>query len=1273
MSVNGARRRTPLRALAATTAALFALTLAALPQTAGAATKTFTVDSAVHTNVATATADADPGDGECLTANGTCTLRAAIEQANALPASAGDDVEIVFADALGDATITLPSNGLRMQTTGASHIGYSNDFLGNGFFYVVDAERPVTVDFGGDVAVKSADDASNGIFLVKSQEVTIKGFANLRGGDSSIVVDRDARDTVISDGACLDADTIILETCVGLISNTADVTISNLEIDSSYRFGIFVDRLKAGDAPVSNVAVSNVDVKGTQQYGDIWFEIDAAVDGFTVESSKFNSPAGFALGLRERSDITGLHITNSQFLGADAYALFTYAYSKTKDLTVEGSAFDGTRWAFVDHGGSTHDGLTFDGNDFKNTLHHVLDFVDSKITNATITDNTFENARGDGLATVWIGQPGTNNVIANNTFTQAETVPAAPGSPAVPGYNNRWAIYNNAIPPTGADPSGWAFRGNHVDGYRSVSGGPIVNVGRGKVEMTRNTFGQHTNGTIVPTESEVRGSNRFVTNREADTNNTIQTWRPTAVSTDGTSLTIRVAPVSPTLGGNNDPTTPVDIDVFWTADDNAEEYIGRLTPADPAVGIVAGTDYQLPTDKTTGRFRVQTIDANGYHSNYSAPMQVGGPTKPAPPTIVEVDGDDDLVGTGEPGAEVTVTDQDGTSYGPATVATDGSWEIPGGFNTCLTLTATQTNASPDASEESAPFSTPACIGTPVIDEIDADGNAVGTGDAGAEVTLRDGNGIVIGTTTVGDDGTWTVDGPVACGTTISATQEKDGHVSAVSNTITTPDCVDAPAILEINDAGDLTGSGLPNATVRVYDQDGNLVGETTADADGNWKLDGPLPCGKTLVARQTQGGGNVSPNSTPIETGACPPAPVIAAIDGDGNLDGTGQAGATVTVRDQDGRTIDTARVRPNGTWDISGPLPCGSTLTATQADDDGNVSSVSEPLKTPDCPSTPAPAAPAISGVDGAGKVSGTGDAGATVKVYDQDGSLVGEALVKSDGSWTVAGPAKCGTTLSARQIAPDGKVSAMSGELKVADCPVIKPPIDTPKPPVDTPKPPVDDAPRVPTSEDAIRLRCGDIPLALVDVRRGAKSKRTKRYARTTITGVTDEKNAGKRVAIRYLGTNKVVARPKVGSNGRFVARISDRDQRNRTNANRRRFRAEINGERSGDMKLTRRYRITSVRSSGGQWTVRSSTSRPFIAGARVRIMVLDSCDEKGWRQVGTARINSKGKANVRVAAPKAGTYQLVRLATQVRQEGKRGKRGSKINTYTVPRGLR
>lgn len=84
-----------------------------------------------------------------------------------------------------------------------------------------------------------------------------------------------------------------------------------------------------------------------------------------------------------------------------------------------------------------------------------------------------------------------------------------------------------------------------------------------------------------------------------------------------------------------------------------------------------------------------------------------------------------------------------------------------------------------------------------------------------------------------------------------------------------------------------------------------------------------------------------------------PPAPVIekASVT---KVAGTGKTDAIVTVRDSTGHEIGTAIVDAEGQWVITGKVPCGETLTATQRIGDGPESAVSAPFTTADCPVVP-------------------------------------------------------------------------------------------------------------------------------------------------------------------------------------------------------------------------------------------------------------------------------------------------------------------------------
>ena len=83
--------------------ALISLDLLGTSTASGAA---FTVDSSADAE------DATPGDGICATAAGVCTLRAAIQETNALP---GEDAIEVPA---GDYVLTIPGSGEDSACTG---------------------------------------------------------------------------------------------------------------------------------------------------------------------------------------------------------------------------------------------------------------------------------------------------------------------------------------------------------------------------------------------------------------------------------------------------------------------------------------------------------------------------------------------------------------------------------------------------------------------------------------------------------------------------------------------------------------------------------------------------------------------------------------------------------------------------------------------------------------------------------------------------------------------------------------------------------------------------------------------------------------------------------------------------------------------------------------------------------------------------------------------------------------------------------------------------
>ena len=158
----------------------------------------------------------------------------------------------------------------------------------------------------------------------------------------------------------------------------------------------------------------------------------------------------------------------------------------------------------------------------------------------------------------------------------------------------------------------------------------------------------------------------------------------------------------------------------------------------------------------------------------------------------------------------------------------------------------------------------------------------GRGEPGSTVTVKDANGRVIGTGTVGADGNFQVnlDTPQTNGETVEVSlTDASGNVSA-PGTITAGDTTApaAPSDLAVSaDGSTISGKGEPNTTVTIKDANGNVIGTGTVGADGTFvvTLNPAQTNGETLTATLTDAAGNVSaPASVDASDTTAPAAPV---------------------------------------------------------------------------------------------------------------------------------------------------------------------------------------------------------------------------------------------------------------------------------------------------------------------------------------------------------------------------------------------------------------
>ena len=237
----------------------------------------------------------------------------------------------------------------------------------------------------------------------------------------------------------------------------------------------------------------------------------------------------------------------------------------------------------------------------------------------------------------------------------------------------------------------------------------------------------------------------------------------------------------------------------------------------------------------------------------------------------------------------------------------------------------------------------------------------------------------------------------------------------------------------------LSGSAESGSTVTVRDAAGNVLGTTVAAANGTFQvtLNSPQTNGQVLQVTATDAAGNVSPVAAYTAADTTPPAAVAhLAVSTDGaTLTGTGEAGATVTVRAPDGTALGTALVGSDGRFSVTlaPAATVGENLEVVQVDAANNTS----PVQNVTAPGNTAPDVPGslVLSADGL-VVTGIATPGSTVSVVGPNGVLLGSAPVNNDGTFSVTlGSAQAnGEILQVSATGTDGSTS-LPAELQAPD----------------------------------------------------------------------------------------------------------------------------------------------------------------------------------------------------------------------------------------------
>ncbi|MED5111181.1 Ig-like domain-containing protein, partial [Pseudomonas aeruginosa] len=484
---------------------------------------------------------------------------------------------------------------------------------------------------------------------------------------------------------------------------------------------------------------------------------------------------------------------------------------------------------------------------------------------------------------------------------------------------------------------------------------------------------------------------------------------------------VQVAPDGSSVTGKAEPGSTVGVDTD-----------GDGQP-DTTVVVGPGGSFEVPLNPPLTNGETVTVIVTDPAGNNSTPVTVEAPdtTAPAPATDVQVAPDGSSVtGNAEPGATVGVdTDGDGQPDTTVVVGPGGSFEVP--LNPPLTNGETVTVIVTDPAGNSSTPVTAEAPDFPDAPQVNASNGSVlsGTAEAGVTIVITDGNGNPIGQTSADANGNWsfTPGSQLPDGTVVNVVARDAAGNSSPATSITVDGVAPNAPVVELSNGSELSGTAEPGSSVTLTDGNGNPIGQTTADANGNWSFtpSTPLPDGTVVNVVARDAAGNSSPPASVTVDAVAPATPTVDPSNGT-TLSGTAEPGATVTLTDGNGNPIGQVTADGSGNWTFtpSTPLPNGTVVNATATDPSGNASSPAS--VTVDAV---APATPVVNPSNGS-TLSGTAEPGATVTLTDGNGNPIGQVTADGSGNWsfTPTTPLPNGTVVNATATDASGNTSAGS-----------------------------------------------------------------------------------------------------------------------------------------------------------------------------------------------------------------------------------------------------
>lgn len=563
--------------------------------------------------------DANPGDGVCATEEGTCTLRAAIQESNALNLAAGI-VRIGVQPGFAGGRIDLTADTSTWMSTVRPSAGGGSitDDLG-AVFHVT---APVEIDLENRVfpnSVTTLAGPNAAIFHVNGPDITLRGVDQAWGGETTFYVGERARDVTITGGEVRTQNNRPRRFLV-VRGGATDVTVSDYTVSgfaarAADRGWGFLD-----GAPNAANAVRNLTISGVTY--------ESQTSGACSTSTAAGCTSGVVYARNQH--VQGLRVVDS--------AMPNYGRPANNSIRM------------IDLRGATVSDFQFARNTLTNPRiyvnHPLIEMGDATargadMTNFEITDNVITGVTAASEATGAMIRLPQNNRIAGRGLIARNQFHAATGSMQAIYWQG---AHTNTL---NVQASGVVIEDNDFDGWGSTSARSTIRMRMtGAVTIQRNTFGART-GAQTNTVNEEAGAVdstvlTMVNNRNRGANGKMNTWFPTArgannqqaapVTAESCTVGLEVAPPTETGGntvsGARNPAVPARLDVYWTARNQAEVLIDSVTVTQNArqtidVTLPVAGDPRLAhlpegaalpvdpgTGAVTGGLRVQTHDPN---------------------------------------------------------------------------------------------------------------------------------------------------------------------------------------------------------------------------------------------------------------------------------------------------------------------------------------------------------------------------------------------------------------------------------------------------------------------------------------------------------------------------------------------------------------------------------------------------------------------------------------------------------------------------------------